>query len=127
MLEISATCLVITALLAYLNHRFVGIPTTIGVMTSALVFSLALIGLDALGIAQGLRRYEESFLRSIDFSDVLMQGMLSLLLFAAALHVDLGELKTYRLPVAALAVLGTVASTLVVKTAGGCYDTWGKN
>jgi CPA1 family monovalent cation:H+ antiporter len=114
MLEISATCLVITALLAYLNHRFVGIPTTIGVMTSALVFSLALIGLDALGIAQGLRRYEESFLRSIDFSDVLMQGMLSLLLFAAALHVDLGELKTYRLPVAALAVLGTVASTLVV-------------
>ncbi|MCG6869051.1 MAG: sodium:proton antiporter [Gammaproteobacteria bacterium] len=100
--------------MAYLNHRFVGIPTTIGVMASALILSLALIGLDAVGIAQGLRQYEESFLRSIDFSDVLMQGMLSLLLFAAALHVDLDELKAYRLPVAALAVLGTLASTLVV-------------
>ena len=114
MLDIVAICLVITALLAYLNHRFVGLPTTIGVMAAALVFSLALVGLDTLGFAHGLARYEESFLRSIDFSDVLMQGMLSLLLFAGALHVDLSELKAYRWPVAALAVVGTLLSTLVV-------------
>lgn len=114
MLDIVAICLVITALLAYLNHRFVGLPTTIGVMASALMLSLALIGLDSIGIAHDLRKYEESFLRSIDFSNVLMQGMLSLLLFAGALHVDLSELKAYRLPVAALAVVGTLASTLVV-------------
>lgn len=85
MLDIAAACLVITALLAYLNHRFVGMPTTIGVMAAALVISLALVGLDALGLAQGLRQYEETLLRSFDFSDVLMQGMLSLLLFAGAL------------------------------------------
>ncbi|MGB8433042.1 MAG: sodium:proton antiporter [Burkholderiales bacterium] len=114
MLNIAATCLVITALLAYLNHRFVGIPTTIGVMAAALVFSLALVGLDAMGVAHGLRQYEESLLRSIDFSDVLMQGMLSLLLFAGALHVDMSELKAYRWPVGVLAVLGTVLSTLAV-------------
>jgi len=114
MLDIAAACLVITALLAYLNHRFIGLPTTIGVMTSALVISLALVGLDALGVAHGLREYEESLLRSIDFSHVLMQGMLSLLLFAGALHVDLSELRAYRWPVAALAVLGTLFSTLVV-------------
>jgi Na+:H+ antiporter len=114
MLNIAATCLVITALLAYLNHRFVGMPTAIGVMAAALVFSLALVGLDAVGVAGGLRQYEESLLRSIDFSDVLMQGMLSLLLFAGALHVDMSELKAYRWPVAVLAVLGTVLSTLAV-------------
>ena len=114
MLEIAAICLVITALLAYLNHRFVGMPTTIGVMTAALAISLALVGLDALGLSYGLRQYEESLLRSIDFSDVLMQGMLSLLLFAGALHVDLSELKAYRWPVGALAVLGTLLSTLAV-------------
>jgi CPA1 family monovalent cation:H+ antiporter len=114
MLNIAATCLVITALLAYLNHRFVGMPTTIGVMAAALVFSVALVGLDAVGVAHGLRQYEESLLRSIDFSDVLMQGMLSLLLFAGALHVDMSELKAYRWPVGVLAVLGTVLSTLVV-------------
>jgi CPA1 family monovalent cation:H+ antiporter len=114
MLDIAATCLVITALLAYLNHRYVGMPTTIGVMAAALAFSLALVGLDAIGVAHGLRAYEESLLRSIDFSDVLMQGMLSLLLFAGALHVDLSELRAYRWPVGALAVLGTLLSTLAV-------------
>jgi CPA1 family monovalent cation:H+ antiporter len=114
MFDIAATCLVVTALLAYLNHRFVGLPTTIGVMVAALVLSVALVGLDALGMAHGLREYEESLLRSIDFSDVLMQGMLSLLLFAGALHVDMSELKTYRWPVSALAVVGTTLSTAAV-------------
>ena len=103
-----------TALLAYLNHRLVGLPTTIGVMAAALALSLGLIGLDKAGLAQGPLRYEESLLRTIDFPNTMMQGMLSLLLFAGALHVDLIELRTYRWPVAALAVLGTLLSTLVV-------------
>ena len=114
MLEIVATCLVLTALLAYLNHRFIGLPTTIGVMMSALLLSLALIGLDAAGLDFGLRQYEESLLRSIDFSAVLMQGMLSLLLFAGALHVDLSALKAYRWQIGALAVLSTLLSTVLV-------------
>ena len=119
MLDVVAICLVITALLTYLNHRFIGLPTTVGVMVAALAFSLVLVALDALGLAQGVRRYEESLLRSIDFSNVLMQGMLSLLLFAGALHVDLSKLKAYRWPVAALAVLGTMLSAMVVG-----YSMW---
>ena len=119
MLEIGASCLVLTALLAYLNHRFIGLPITIGVMVSALLMSLGLVALDALGIASGLRKYEESLLRSIDFSTVLIQGMLSLLLFAGALHVDLTELKAYRWQVGVLAVISTVLSTVAVG-----YGTW---
>jgi CPA1 family monovalent cation:H+ antiporter len=114
MLDIAAICLVVTALLAYLNHRFIGLPTSIGVMVSALGLSLLLVGLDAFEIVHGLRAYEESLLRSIDFSSVLMQGMLSLLLFAGALHVDLSELRAYRWQIGALAVFGTLLSTLVV-------------
>ncbi|MEP7100604.1 MAG: sodium:proton antiporter [Burkholderiales bacterium] len=114
MLEITAACIVITALLAYVNQRFIGLPTAIGVMATALALSLLLAGLDALGIAHALRVAEESLLTRIDFSDVLMQGMLSLLLFAGALHVDLSELRAYRWQVGALAVVGTVLSTLVV-------------
>lgn len=119
MLEVAATCLVVTALLAYLNHRFIGLPITIGVMAVSLLFSLALVGLEAAGWDFGLRQYEESLLRSIDFSRVLMQGMLSLLLFAGALHVDLSELRAYRWQVAALAVVSTLLSTLAVG-----YGTW---
>ncbi|AMM26321.1 cation:proton antiporter [Variovorax sp. PAMC 28711] len=114
MLDIAAICLVVTALLAYLNHRFVRLPTTIGVMAIALFISLVMVGLDAIGLDHGLRQYEESFLRSIDFTDVLMQGMLSFLLFAGALHVDLRALRQYRWQVATLALVGTLISTVVV-------------
>jgi len=117
MLEIAAVCLVITALLGYLNHRYLGLPGAIGMMAASLALSLALVGLDAAGIigsAHVLRLYAETLVRSVDFSNVLMQGMLSMLLFAGALHVDLKQLKIYRWPVAALAVLGTMLSTLVV-------------
>jgi monovalent cation:H+ antiporter, CPA1 family len=51
------------------------------------MFNLATTCLVLMGLAYGLRQYEQSLLRSIDFSNVLMQGMLSLLLFAGALHV----------------------------------------
>jgi monovalent cation:H+ antiporter, CPA1 family len=114
MLEVTAVCLVITALLAYLNHRYIGLPIAIGMMAASLTLSLALVGLDAAGISFGLRQYEETLVRSIDFSNVLMQGMLSMLLFAGALHVDLKRLQIYRWPVAGLAVLGTMLSTLAV-------------
>jgi CPA1 family monovalent cation:H+ antiporter len=114
MLDIAAACLVVTALLAYLNHRFVRLPTTIGVMVIALFLSLVIVAIDAIGVSHALLIYEESLLRSIDFSDVLMQGMLSLLLFAGALHVDLSELKALRWPVASLALVGTMVSTLIV-------------
>ena len=114
MLDIAAACLVITAMLSWLNQRFVKLPTTIGVMVIALSLSLAIIGLDALGWVHMLRRYEESLIRSIDFSEVLMQGMLSLLLFAGAMHVDLSQLKAQRWPVAILALVGTLVSTVLV-------------
>ena len=111
--QIAVVCLVLTALLAYFNLRFIGLPTTIGVMAVALLLSLGLIGLDRIGFG-ALHDYEAAFLASIDFSDVLMEGMLSVLLFAGALHVDLSRLHDYRWQVGALAVVGTALSTLIV-------------
>ena len=95
MLDLTAALLVLTALLAYLNHHFVKLPSTIGVMTIALSLSALLFGLDKLGITT-LRAYKIELVRSIDFGAVLMQGMLSLLLFTDTLHVDLSELKAFR-------------------------------
>lgn len=111
--DAAAAFLALTALLAYLNHRFVRLPATIGVMAIALALSVLLIALDALGFG-GWRAQEESLLKSIDFSELLMQGMLSLLLFAGAMHVDLTELRAQRWQVGLLAVLGTAVSTLIV-------------
>jgi len=108
MLEITATCLVITSLLAYLNFRYIGLPITIGVMATSLGLSLLIVALGFAGIDFGLHRQMESMLKAIDFSNVLMQGMLSLLLFAGALHIDLSELKAYRWQVLGLAFFSTL-------------------
>jgi len=52
MFDVAVTCLVLTALLAYLNHRLIGLPPTIGVMGIALLLSFALFGPDKLGYPQ---------------------------------------------------------------------------
>lgn len=106
-------CLCITAAFAYINKRFIGLPTTIGVMFVALVLSLLLIGLNHLGF-EALLQYERRLLNHIDFADVLMDIMLSMLLFAGALHVQLPELRTHWLRIGMLAVVATLLSALLV-------------
>jgi CPA1 family monovalent cation:H+ antiporter len=113
MFEAAVICLVITALAAYVNHRTFGLPTTIGVMVVSLLLSLVLLGLEYFGFS-ALREFESETLRSMDFSSLLLNGMLSVLLFAGALQIDLSRLRAYRWQVAVLAVFGTIVSTLVV-------------
>jgi CPA1 family monovalent cation:H+ antiporter len=118
MLPIVATLLVLTAAFAYVNHTLLKWPTTIGVMAIALMVSLGIIGLDKLGFAT-LRDREHELLASIDFADVLLEGMLSLLLFAGALHVDLHRVRRLSWQIGVLAVIGTAASAAVI--GGGCW------
>jgi len=114
MLDLAALALVVTALLSWVNQRFVGLPSTIGVMVGAMALSLGIVGLDHFfGIAT-LLDFSESALARIDFAELLMQGMLSLLLFAGALHVDISDLRKVRWQVGLLAIFGTVVSTLIV-------------
>lgn len=117
-LDAAGSIVALTALLAWINARFIRLPTTIGVMAIALMLSLALIGLGNLGLP-GFEMRERALLSSIDFTDVLMQGMLSLLLFAGALHVEWRELKGRLHQIMTLAVAGTVASTLLIG-----FATW---
>jgi CPA1 family monovalent cation:H+ antiporter len=116
MIAIFIWCLVVTAVLAYINHRFIGLPTSIGVMTIALAISVGLIGLDQLGF-HAPRHYETTLLASVDFADVLMRAMLAVLLFAGALQLEFGRLRRYRWGIAGLAVLGTFLSAVLVGAA----------
>ncbi|WP_299185379.1 sodium:proton antiporter [uncultured Psychrobacter sp.] len=115
-LEISAIFLSMTAILAYINHRFIGLPTTIGVMVISIVLSMVAIFLGFLGFDQ-LIDYEVSLLDQLDFTEVLLDGMLSMLLFAGALHVNIGDLKRYKLPIGVLACIGTLVSAVLIATA----------
>ncbi|WP_319783126.1 sodium:proton antiporter [Oceanisphaera sp. IT1-181] len=117
-LEVSAIFLSITAVLTYVNHRFIGLPTTIGVMVISILLSIGAIFLGFLGFDQ-LIDYEVSLLDRLDFTEVLLDGMLSMLLFAGALHINIGDLKRYKLPIGLLACIGTLVSAVLI--ASGLY------
>jgi CPA1 family monovalent cation:H+ antiporter len=113
MLDIIGLLITLTAVFSYVNHRYIKLPTTIGVMLIALVMSLALIGLGKFGLIE-IGHKVEALLLSIDFYEVLMHGMLSLLLFAGAMHIDLSELAARKWPIGILATVGTLSSTFLV-------------
>jgi len=122
MLDIVAVVLVLAAAAGWLNRKFFRLPPTIGVMAIALVASLVIVALEMVGVvAPG--EHQRALLDSIDFTDVLMNGMLSVLLFAGALHVDLARLWRLARPIGILALVGTALSTLLI--GAGCHWLFG--
>jgi CPA1 family monovalent cation:H+ antiporter len=109
-----AILLVFAALGSYVNRRVLKLPASIGLMFLALLlsgFAIGLAQLDIINLDQ-----VRTFISEIDFSGILLHGMLSFLLFAGALHIDLGDLKKYRLVVAVLATVGVLIATFVTST-----------
>ena len=116
MFNIAVSFLVLTALFSYLNRRLTKLPTTVGVMMISVAISGVLVALDYLGLGF-LRGLEAALMSKLDFSKLVMQGMLSVLLFAAAIHVDLSEMKRYRWQIALLTIVGTSASASLIALA----------
>lgn len=110
--EIIAVLITLAALFSYVNQRVLRLPTTIGLMVMALTVSLGLV---LAGLRYpGLESWAEQLLRSIDFDEALLHGMLGYLLFAGALHVDLSDLRKHALLIGTLASVGVALSTLLV-------------
>ena len=111
---IGAILVGLSALFGYINHRFLHLPHTIGLVVIALAASLSIIGFDLIEPSFHIALRVTGMLQQIDFNKTLMHGMLSFLLFAGALHADFPALKTRRLTIGVMAVIGTLISTFVV-------------
>lgn len=110
--QLVAVLLVLAALFAYLNHRFLRLPATIGLMAMTLLASLAVV---AVGLAvPEVERRAAAFVRQVDLSQALLHGMLGFLLFAGALRLDLSDLVSQMGTIVTLATVGVVLSTLLV-------------
>ncbi len=109
----AAILVTLAALFSYINYRFLKIPTTIGIMLISLVMSLGLIALHMLGWSN-LEEQAERMVRGIDFHEALMEGMLSFLLFAGALHINLNDLKEQKWVILSLATFGVLISTFLI-------------
>lgn len=102
----------LSAVFGYINVRFLKLPVTIGLMIISILFSLAVL---AIGIVNPeVIDMEKKLISQIDFQTVLMEVMLSFLLFAGALHVDFSQLKAQKAPIIVFATLGVLTSTFLV-------------
>jgi CPA1 family monovalent cation:H+ antiporter len=109
-----AIILTFAAVGGYINYRYIGFPTTIGHMAFALLLSVLAIIAGELGWLdiESLK----GVVGHIDFTQILLHGMLSFLLFAGALHIDLNDLKDVKWPVGILATAGVLLATFITGT-----------
>lgn len=112
--DAAAVLIVLAAVLGYLNHRYLRLAPTVGMTVMGAVASLLVIGIDRLLPTSTVAEEVTAFLASIDFHTTLMDGMLSFLLFAGALHVDWAEMRRGRWPILVLSTIGVLLSTLIV-------------
>ncbi|OGN43712.1 MAG: sodium:proton antiporter [Caulobacterales bacterium RIFCSPHIGHO2_01_FULL_70_19] len=113
-LDAAAILIVLSAVLGWVNHRFLKLPSTVALTMMGALASVVVIAVDRLLPQSDLAGLVGGFLDDIDFHETLMEGMLSFLLFAGALHVDLDQLRRGRWQIAILSTIGVVASTLMV-------------
>lgn len=103
---------VLSALFGYINVRFLKLPNTIGLMLITIVFTLAVFALSYFDST--LLEAERFIIKQIDFKTVLLDVMLSFLLFAGALHTNFQQLKVQRWPVLVFSTFGVLVSTFLV-------------
>jgi CPA1 family monovalent cation:H+ antiporter len=116
--DLIAILIVVAAFFSYVNLKLLRLPAAIGLMALTLLSSVAVSAVGALQPAVGT--WVDGLLARMDLNEALLHGMLGFLLFAGALHVDLGDLARHALPIGVLATLGVLLSTAIV---GGL--TWG--
>ncbi len=105
----------VSAAFSYINYRFIKLPTTIGVLIIAILCSLGLIALSSLGFIE-FEKQAELIISGIDFDKTLLHGMLSFLLFAGALHVNINDLAKQKWVISTLASIGVISSTFLIGT-----------
>ena len=112
--DAAAIVVVLTALFATINARFIKLPPAIGLTILGALASATIIIVSRLAPWLHLHHFAKSFVDGLDFKTTLLDGMLSFLLFAGAFHINWRDMREGRWAILALASFGTVLSTLLV-------------
>src|SRR3990167_4500833 len=110
---IASILITLAVLFGYINHHFIRLQSTIAIMSGSLFLSLILLILQNLGVTD-ITMHTRHMLIRMDFHSLLLNGMLSFLLFAGALTIDFQHLKTKKWEIGILASLSTIFSTFIV-------------
>ncbi len=107
--------LAIATLFTFINKRYLKLQLTIGLMILGIILSAVI--LIANYFAPNVIDAVPDFIHNINFNKFLMNGILSFLLFAGSIHIDMKELKAEKLSVFMFALIGTLISTIIIGTA----------
>ncbi len=113
MFSLIAILVSLAAIFSYINFRLIKLPTTIGILLITILTSLVIVILGLFGLGE-IHVKAAYALNRIDFNKTLMNGMLSFLLFAGALHVNLEDLSKHKYIIIILATFGIIANTFIV-------------
>lgn len=112
-LQITSALIVLAGAFAAINSIYLRLPSAIGILIVSLSSSLCLLAVDVIWPGLELSATMHGAVEVFDFSDALLEGMLGLLLFAGALHVNLADLKANWRVVLLMATMGVALSTVV--------------
>ena len=112
--QIASLLIVLAGAFGAINYFFLKLPSAIGILIVALTASLVVMGVDAIWPEIGISQTVTEGVSRFEFSTALLEGMLGLLLFAGALHVNLADLRAQWRVVFLMATMGVALSTLVV-------------
>jgi Na+:H+ antiporter len=104
--------IVLSAVFAFINYKFLKLPSTIGLMIIALIVSIVLVIIGRF--FPFVFQNATSFLSKVDFSQILMGAMLNFLLFAGAIQVKIKELREQRLSVILFSTVSVILSTFLI-------------
>ena len=112
MFESFSIIFTIAALFNYINYKWLKLPTTIGLM----ILSLALV-IPITFSKTILPEFYNFFCNTVvnaDFKTLLLDGILSFLLFAGALHVNLATLAKEKKSILLFATISVLISTFII-------------
>jgi len=112
--ELIAALITLTAILAFINHKFIRLPSSIGLLISSMFISFIILILNYFGFSH-LKEISVA-VNSVDFNNILMGGMISFMLFAAAIHIPFEDLKPQKGPILVFSTIGVVLSTFIIGT-----------
>jgi CPA1 family monovalent cation:H+ antiporter len=111
--DLGALIFLFAATVGYLNDRHFRLPRPIALLLGALLMSLLIITVGGLFKEFDIRQLAQRRIAGAHLPHVLLDGVLALLLFAAALHVDLRELRAQAWAVFGLATVGVILATVL--------------
>lgn len=114
MFEIFTGITALAALLSFINAKFLKLPGTIGVMILSIIASLLLGALYFIDQPSFLSICQ--IVEQIEFRTILFDFLLGILLFAGAIHVNLGNLLKEKSSVIIYSTIGVILSTFIIGT-----------